>query len=68
MQPPPSWPLPCAAIVVQALHQHYAGLDFTTFPGLRAVLDARGVLDRRAIESLGLGYVGIGVPGSGSSQ
>ncbi len=59
-QPPPAWPLPCDALVVQAWHAEYAALDFRAFPGLRAVLDARAALDPAAIKALGIAYVGIG--------
>jgi UDP-N-acetyl-D-mannosaminuronate dehydrogenase len=61
LQPPPTWPLPCDAIVVQAWHEQYADFDFTRFPGLTAVLDARGALDRNTVERMGLTYIGIGV-------
>jgi nucleotide sugar dehydrogenase len=60
LQPPPEWPLPADALVVQAWHDEYAVLDFSAFPGLRAILDGRGALDRRRVEALGLAYVGIG--------
>ena len=60
LEPPPAWPLPCDALVVQAWHAEYAALDFGTFAGLRAVLDARGALDPAAVTALGVAYVGIG--------
>lgn len=54
--------VPCAAdaVVVQAWHDAYRHLDFTAFPGLRAVLDGRNALDRGPIEAAGLRYAGIG--------
>ena len=36
------------AIVVQAYHDAYAGLNWATFKGLRAVLDGRGALGMRS--------------------
>lgn len=58
--PPPSWPLPCDALVVQAWHPAYDALDFATFPGLRAILDGRAALDADAVRARGLVYVGVG--------
>ena len=49
--------------VVQAWHAGYRGLDFGRFEGLRAVLDARGVLEPAAVEGAGVRYVGIGDEG-----
>jgi nucleotide sugar dehydrogenase len=60
LEPPPSWPIPCDALVVQAWHAQYATLDFASFAGLRAVLDARGVLSPESVMAQGLVYVGIG--------
>jgi nucleotide sugar dehydrogenase len=60
LEPPPSWPLPCDALVVQAWHAEYAELDLRAFTGLRAVLDARAALDPAAVTALGIAYVGIG--------
>jgi nucleotide sugar dehydrogenase len=48
------------AIIVQALHDAYRGLDWRSFAGLRAVLDGRNALDREAVEGAGIRYVGIG--------
>lgn len=48
------------AIIVQAWHDEYRDLDFTSFAGCRAVLDGRNVLTRSAIEAAGMRYVGIG--------
>jgi UDP-N-acetyl-D-glucosamine dehydrogenase len=60
LEPPPSLPLPAAAVAVQAWHEQYAALDLRAFDGLRAVLDGRGVLDPQRIAALGVRYVGIG--------
>ena len=58
--PPPSWPLACDALVVQAWHAQYASLDLASFAGLRAVLDARAALDPASVAAAGVAYVGIG--------
>ena len=60
LAPPPAWPLRCDALIVQAWHDAYASLDFGAFDGLRAVLDGRGALDRRAVEAAGASYVALG--------
>lgn len=48
------------AVILQAAHDAYAGLDFATFSGCRAVLDGRNALSRAAIEAAGMRYIGIG--------
>jgi len=60
LEPPPSWPLACDALMVQAWHRQYHELDYASFAGLRAVLDARAALDPASVESKGIMYVGIG--------
>jgi hypothetical protein len=50
----------CDALVVQAWHAQYAGLDFGSFTGLRAVLDGRGAVDAASVTNAGGLYVGIG--------
>ena len=60
LEPPPVFPLPCAAIVVQAWHAEYADVDLRAFAGLRAVLDPRAALDPATVTALGVAYVGIG--------
>jgi nucleotide sugar dehydrogenase len=60
LQPPPSWPLPCDALAIQAWHAEYASLDFASFAGLRGVLDGRGVADPESVATNGAAYVGIG--------
>jgi nucleotide sugar dehydrogenase len=62
LAPPPAWPLPCHAIVIQALHDEVAAIDYTAFTGLQAVLDPRGVLERASVEEKGIKYLGIGIP------
>ncbi len=59
-EPPPTWPMPCDALVVQAWHEEYQTLDLASFPGLRAVLDTRAALDPAAVAAKGLLYIGIG--------
>jgi len=60
LRPPPAFPLACDALVVQAWHEQYAGLDLGAFSGLRAVLDTRAALDPAAVAAAGAAYVGIG--------
>jgi nucleotide sugar dehydrogenase len=60
VEPPPSWPMPCDALTVQAWHAQYGSLDFASFAGLRAVLDGRSALDLAAVTKAGALYVGIG--------
>ena len=59
-------PLPPAvaidAVVLQAAHPEYAGLDYASLRGCRAVLDGRNALDASSIESAGLRYIAIGRP------
>ena len=54
--PPPA----VDAVVVQAFHDEYRGLDLSVFQGCRAVLDGRNVLSRQAVEACGMKYLGIG--------
>ena len=60
LEPPPSFPLPADALVVQAWHEQYESLDLRAFPGLRAVLDGRAALEPATVAALGIAYVGIG--------
>ena len=53
-------PVPADAVVVQAWHAAYEGLDFRAFAGCKAVLDGRNALSREKVEALGLRYLGIG--------
>jgi nucleotide sugar dehydrogenase len=48
------------AVVIQALHDEYRGLDLVTFAGCRVVLDGRNALSRSEVESKGIVYIGIG--------
>jgi nucleotide sugar dehydrogenase len=60
VQPAPTFPLACDALVVQAWHRAYASVDLAAFAGLRAVLDGRGALSPEAVSAAGAIYVGIG--------
>ncbi|MGI9029540.1 MAG: hypothetical protein ACR2HP_06080, partial [Ilumatobacteraceae bacterium] len=56
-------------VIVQADHGAYRVIDPASFPGVRAVLDGRGVLDHArwvaaGVEVLRVG-VGVGVGGPG---
>lgn len=48
------------AIVLQAGHRIYQGLDWRRFSHCQVVLDGRGVLERKEIEALGMRYIAIG--------
>ena len=48
------------AIIVQAWHVAYHGLDLAAFRGCKAVLDGRNALSREGVEALGMRYLGIG--------
>ena len=50
------------AVILQAGHEQYASLDFTTLKGCRAVLDGRGFFQASKVEAAGLRYVAIGRP------
>ncbi len=60
LTPPPSWPMVCTALVVQAWHHQYADLDVRTFPTLRAILDPRAALDPATVTARAVTYVGLG--------
>lgn len=60
LDPPPSWPTPCDAIVIQAWHPEYATLDLTAFEGLRAILDTRASLNPTQITNPALQQITIG--------
>jgi nucleotide sugar dehydrogenase len=60
LPPPPSWPLPCDALAIQAWHAQYESLDFTAFAGLRVVLDGRGAVGPAKFAAAAAAYVGIG--------
>ena len=51
---------PVDAVIVQAWHDAYRGLDWRSLRGCRAVLDGRNTVDRAAVEAAGLRYLGIG--------
>lgn len=48
------------AVIMQAYHHQYRDLDYGRFPGLRAVLDGRNVLNAGEVERTGARYLGIG--------
>lgn len=61
LEPPDSFPPPHVdALVVQALHDAYRGLDLRAFVGCRAVLDGRNALTPSVVEAAGMRYLGIG--------
>jgi UDP-N-acetyl-D-mannosaminuronate dehydrogenase len=56
-------PLPaCDAVILHAYHDAYKSLDWRALAGksCKIVLDGRNSLDREAIESAGMRYIGIG--------
>ncbi len=57
-----SWPPsePVGAVVLQAAHAEYAGLDLREAKGCRVVLDGRSAFEPSAVEDAGIRYVGIG--------
>jgi nucleotide sugar dehydrogenase len=59
-------PLPPAArvdaVVLQAAHPEYVGLDYAAISGCKVVLDGRNAVDRGVIEGAGLRYIAIGQP------
>jgi nucleotide sugar dehydrogenase len=60
VEPPPAFPMPCDALVVQAWHDEYRSLDLRGFGGLRAVLDGRNALDPATVSAADALYIGIG--------
>jgi nucleotide sugar dehydrogenase len=53
---------PVDAVILQAMHPEYAGLDTASIPGCRVFLDGRGAFDRARVEAAGLRYLAIGLP------
>jgi UDP-N-acetyl-D-mannosaminuronic acid dehydrogenase len=53
---------PLEALVLQAYHDDYRGLDWGELSkhGCRVVLDGRNALDAQAVERTGMRYIGIG--------
>lgn len=49
------------AVVLQAAHAEYGGLDFKALRGCRVVLDGRSFLDRATVEAAGMRYLAIGL-------
>ncbi len=56
IDPPPE----VDAVIVQTGHLVYRSLDFSRFPGLKAVLDGRAVLSSGPIRAAGIAYLAIG--------
>jgi nucleotide sugar dehydrogenase len=50
------------AVVVQAWHGNFKGLDWSRFKNLRAVLDGRGAVDAQAVRDAGAAYIAVGDP------
>ena len=50
------------AVVVQAWHAGFKGLDWKRFKNLRAVLDGRGAVDAQAVRDAGAAYIAVGDP------
>ena len=52
------------AVVVQAWHREFAGLDWKRFSNLAVVLDGRGAVDPQRVRDAGATYIAIGVRAS----
>jgi nucleotide sugar dehydrogenase len=50
------------AVVIQAFHREYEQLDWSRFPGLRAIFDGRGRLRPDALKALKARYLSIPAP------
>jgi nucleotide sugar dehydrogenase len=60
LEPAERVPTDADAVIVQAWHAAYHGLDLAAFGGCKAVLDGRNALSRESVEAAGLRYLGIG--------
>jgi nucleotide sugar dehydrogenase len=49
------------AVIVQAWHRAFVGLDWQRFKNLRAVLDGRGAVDADRVRDTGASYLAVGV-------
>ncbi len=49
------------AVIVQAWHKEYRGLDWRRFKNLRAVLDGRGAVEADRVREAGARYLAVGV-------
>ena len=56
LEPPPA----VDAVVIQAYHDEYRSLDFSSVPGCQVVLDGRNVLSPNSLTTTGVSYLGIG--------
>ena len=52
------------AVVVQAWHANFSGLDWKAFPNLKVVLDGRGAVDAGDVGSGGATYVAVDTAGA----
>ena len=50
------------AVVVQAWHSNFKGLEWKRFKNLRVVLDGRGAVESRAVSEAGAKYVAVEMP------
>ncbi len=48
------------AVILQAAHREYAGLDPASLRGCKVFLDGRGAFDRARVEAAGIRYLAIG--------
>jgi len=48
------------AVIVQAWHREYRGLDWGRFKNLRVVLDGRGAVDPERVREAGASYLAVG--------
>jgi nucleotide sugar dehydrogenase len=49
------------AVIVQAFHSEYAGLDWARFRGLKVVFDGRGAVDPDEVRRVGARYLAVGI-------
>ena len=54
-------PLDVDAVVVQAFHHDYRGLDWRRFRGLKVVFDGRGSVDPGPVREAGARYLAVGL-------
>ncbi len=50
------------AIILQASHAEYDGLDLAQFSGAKVFMDGRGSFDRGRVERAGIRYLAVGAP------
>ena len=59
--------LSAEAVVVQAWHREYRGLDWGRFTHLRVVLDGRGAVDAASVQAAGAVYIAVGSRRAGTT-